>query len=310
MSEVTKYCPRCEISKPATNEHFASGKNKDGFHSYCRPCTNALGKEQYHKRAKKLPPGEAARRVMAIDVNLFPPAAPGESIGCLRCRHAQLHFDTDFSPGNTRPLILCERENKVREICWHSCPVADPRLSKPRHLHKYTARWGALGDKLGHASPLTIAFLRAYWTTAPAEQLEKATGWTMFKLTSMVRYYKIGGSHTSNNRLHLIGKKQNERFSQRQTAWLLREYSSPDWPGPLVYCLKQDEYERRLAQQREIVRTVRALNPQGPKWTWQQIQRHIGKRLRTQHDQKQKQRRGELRKVNQHVAIPIRTVTS
>jgi hypothetical protein len=297
---------RCFVCGPQPVGAFEVKRNGK-LHSYCRPCHLKKNRECYAKRLKKLPPGEAVRRLEAEAPGLFPPAAAGESIGCLRCRHAQVSLETEFRPGNSAPLIFCERlewegKNPIRPICWVNCPMADPRQAQPKALRIYWNRWGPLGDRIRCATPLMIAFLKAHWQTLTSENLVAATGWDMRRIEAVVRYHGIGGVRVGKTRLHLCGMV-NHRFTRAQSDLIGDLYNTEKWPGVITYNINPEERRRREALRRAIVRQVRALNPEGPKWTFPQIQRHNTKRLHSDLARRKKARSGIKRKVNQHMSV-------
>lgn len=55
MEKTTKTCAKCKVAKPANTDHFSPDKkNRDGFRSYCKPCTAAKYQEYQEKKKKAL----------------------------------------------------------------------------------------------------------------------------------------------------------------------------------------------------------------------------------------------------------------
>jgi hypothetical protein len=299
-----KWCPRCRSSL-SLREFNNDSRRRDGKYLYCRSCSNRAARRYYATRhvadaeSEYVPSGACH-----VPPELFPPPAPGEGIGCLRCRHARLMAQSRFTKTN-HPKIYCARQATVAAIVWQNCEIADPRPMKPRDLRRYWFKHGPLGDKLGHAGDVVKAYLAARWAHEAPEVLERVTGWTMFKLAQIVRYHGIGGAKTNNNRLHHMNpRKGRVCFSPEQTAFLMREYSSPRWPKVITWNMAS---ARKAARRRAQNKLVAQCNELGPAWNWEQICRHVEKQMRKRGDRAKARRRGEGRKVNQFVTLPAQT---
>lgn len=291
---------------------FTPNKHRpDGLNAYCRDCVNEQQRACYKRRlatgARRLQSGTAMDKVPPA----LRPKAAVKSIGCLSCRHCELLPHSDFSKlreysEDSIIPIRCNKERRARPMVWRDCPAADPRPAQPKKLARYWKKYGPLGDRNGHATPALLAFLAAHWQSAPADFLERVTGRTVFKLNQMVRYHGVGGVAAGKTRLHLMEpQKGRPHFTASQTEWLLREYSSERWPRPANSRLPADELSRRLEARRRVVDGVNGLNPDGPRWNWEQIGWHISKQLKGRRARAVRARRGEGRKVNQWMSVPV-----
>jgi hypothetical protein len=304
-----KWCPGCRrwrrlSEDPKKSEWSKNRQFRDGLAHRCKDCCNAKGREYYRGVVTQVDSGLPAALRAGMPPELFPPPAAGEGIGCLRCRHAAVYISTDFAglqPGGST-TIFCHKQEAAVPIVWSHCPLADPRPAKPHALSKWWKRFGSFGDRLHHAGPLMVEFLKHCWSAWPAVELVKVCGWTMFKISQVVRYHGVGGVRTDNNRLHHMEPTKGRRcFTPEQSAWILAEYRSDRWPRPARYHGAPAGRKAWFTRRRNrIVEQVHALNPDGPRWTWQQIQRHIQKMQQTAW---KRARRHGVRKVNQHLAI-------
>lgn len=312
MAGGERHCGKCRRWRKA-DDFGANAGRQDGKEIFCRDCAPAVnrahcrrqqtraGQPARDKRGRPLRFGSAAQ---SVPVELFPLPAEEATISCLRCRHCALTESTNFR--HKRPKVFCAKEGREITARLDGCKIADPRPQKPRALHRYWIKLGPLGDKLCHAGPVALAYLRARWASAPAPELERHTGWTMFKLAQIVRGHGVGGVATANNRLAQMDPRQGrDCFTLEQSAWLLAEYNSERWPKPAITRLPPDELARRQAAQRAVVDAVNAMNPEGPQWNWEQINRHLTKQKRKLGDHAKAARRGQGRRVNQFVTLPV-----
>jgi hypothetical protein len=298
------WCSSCERTR-ARKEFGNDRRRKGGLSFYCKECANRKGRNFYATRHREggdseyIPSGAAH-----VPVELFPPSAEGESIGCLRCRHARLLSANTFNAAT--PRIHCARQNANVPVVFTACPIADPRPMKPRDLRLYWNKHGPLGDKLSKAGEVMKAYLKARWAVEESEALERATGWTMFKIAQVVRYHRLGGAKTKNNRLHWMDpRKGRVCFTSEQTAFLMEEYCSPRWPRPIIYSMKG---ARKAARRRAQNKLVARCNELGPPWSWEQILRHVEKQMRKRGDRARSKTKG--RRVNQFLIIPETNIRS
>jgi hypothetical protein len=290
----------------------AFGRKQNGLpKSMCRLCLNARHRELYEQRAALLPPGEASSRIDAlvqageISPEIWPPRESVPRIGCFQCRHAGIGISTDFAPDtksyrhDRRVTIFCGKKDKQMSLRYGGCTYADPRLAKPRPLRLWWTKWGALGDRTFDANPVLLEYLAAHWAWAPADWLVRVTGRSMATLGAIVRSHQLGGAQTRLNRLHHAARHAST-FTHAQSLLLRRLYFSDAWPKPVGYLLDIVEREARIRAREQVVERVRALNPEGPKWTWHQIQRHIHR----QNAMASKQRSQETIRVSGILDVP------
>lgn len=296
LARGDKYCFQCRRWKPMATAWARDKRRGDGVGIYCKECVNSYARTRYTGITMQVDSG-----VAFVPPELFPPTQPGQSIGCLRCRHADSAASTNFQDATpvTWVKIFCHRQEKTVPICWSNCPLADPRPSQPRDLARYWKKHGPLGDKVAHATPLAVEFLRHCWAHWKAADLERVTGWTMFKLAQIVRYHKVGGVAVGNTRLHWMEPtKGRVVFTREQSDWVMSEYHSPRWPAPYVYCMKPAKKAAITRARKRIIEHVATL---GPRWEWTQIQRHIQKRQKLNYG---RARRRGVRPVNQFCSAP------
>ena len=56
QTDTLKICTRCRTEKPATLEYFQrEERNKDGFYSWCRKCSNEYSNLRYHRNNPHAP---------------------------------------------------------------------------------------------------------------------------------------------------------------------------------------------------------------------------------------------------------------
>ena len=272
-----RVCARCREWHPCA--HFGAMK-RGGFYSYCAGCSNANGREHFAKRMKRRAPGEAAALVDAarkrgeVSREEWPARSGTTRIGCLQCRHARVALETNWA--QTKPFIWCEKSERVRPIAWTHCSLADPRPAQPHALHRFWIKLGPLGDKCRHATPLFEEFLRAMWPRLSAARLEQVTGRTMNSLHGVALRLGLGAHVAGGNRLHFAARGRG-CFTPAQTRFLSNVYGGPHWPKAANTRCHPDELAQRKAAQEAVVRAVAKLNPDGPRFSWEQIKRHCAK---------------------------------
>jgi hypothetical protein len=301
-----KYCRACRRWKPLSTKWGHNKKTSDGYNGSCRDCLNEYARNRHARVVSTVDSGSKH-----VPPELFPPAEPGEQIGCLRCRHASVQIATDFEGVTPRSqvTVFCHKQEQAIALRWSHCTLADPRPAKPRALAKYWKKFGPLGDKVHHASPLMVEFLKYSWQTWPASALERVTGWDILRIGKLVRYHGIGGAKAGKMRLHFMNPKGGRTcFTPEQTEWLLAEYNSPRWPRskPVnlelkhsLFTKKQDEYlqgllskgtglagwpanktrgmargeKAAITRRRNLI--VKQLAERGKPRTWEQIAKHV-----------------------------------
>lgn len=82
MIPETKYCPRCETTKP-TSEFYRRSARRDGLQSNCKACDN-VRRDPSHRPAKKLPP-RTGRSICSVCADLTWRRNGGEPGTCSGC---------------------------------------------------------------------------------------------------------------------------------------------------------------------------------------------------------------------------------
>jgi hypothetical protein len=217
---------------------------------------------------------------------LRPEETPQDGINCLRCRHCRPLAHTDFSVllsfsggkvalNKEAPVAIhCAKSGRNRPAnIFGACQVADPSP-------QYANRRRVGGDATHHASEIERMFYRALYAHWPR-------GHTMDLCALVSRGLKPMHKIASNlgvarpldfdmvwtrTQASLRARRANGgQFNEAQSKYVCDRQRRGDWPS-IGGQMKGENYQRRLALQKEIVEAVAAL---GPRWTWRQITVHV-----------------------------------
>jgi hypothetical protein len=283
LSRNEKFCPKCRRWLPVSTSWSSHRKTIDKLETRCKECINAAKRKKYEARLCGVASGASM-----VPPELFPPPAPGASMGCLRCRHASTCIETDFQ--KVKPdgevLVYCARQEGIIPLEWTSCTLVDPRPAQPKALRRYWERYGPLGDLIPLAAPLLLEFLKHAWAHWPAADLQRVSLSSMPRLKDLVRKHGIGGAGVGNDRTSFAGRRQAGRglpcFTTAQSDWLETEYRSDRWPGMLRPGMLPENQQKVERQRAQILAHIATL---GPPWTWAQVTRHLNGR---RHAERQK----------------------